>query len=230
MSHPTARIATQKGQVLMTSMMIKILIADDHVLIREGLKKILKAANDIQVVGEAQNAREVFQSVKVELPDVVVLDISLPGKSGLELLKDLKMQYPKLPVLILSMHPEDRFAIRALKAGAAGYVTKETAAEELIKAIRKVFQGRKYVSPSLAEKLAFDLETDTGKPLHENLSDREYQVMCMIASGRTVRQIAKELYLSMSTINTYRARILEKMNMKTDAELIRYAVQNQLVD
>jgi DNA-binding NarL/FixJ family response regulator len=210
--------------------MIKILIADDHVLIREGLKKILKAASDINVVGEAQNAREIFQELKRELVDVAILDISLPGKSGLELLKDLRQQYPKLPVLILSMHPEDRFAIRALRAGAAGYVTKESAAEELIKAIRKVVQGRKYVSPALAEKLAFDLETDTGKPLHENLSDREYQVMCMIASGKTVRQIAKELFLSMSTINTYRARILEKMNMKTDAELIRYAVQNQLVD
>jgi two-component system invasion response regulator UvrY len=209
--------------------MIKILIADDHVLIREGLKKILKAAPDISVVNEAQNAREVFQQVNAEL-DVVVLDISLPGKSGLELLKDLKQQFPKMPVLILSMHPEDRFAIRALKAGAAGYVTKESAADELIKAIRKVVQGRKYVSPGLAEKLAFDLETDTAKPVHENLSDREYQVMCMIASGKTVRQIAAELFLSMSTINTYRARILEKMNMKTDAELIRYAVQNQLVD
>jgi len=209
--------------------MIKILIADDHVLIREGLKKILKAAPDISVVNEAQNAREVFQQVNAEL-DVVVLDISLPGKSGLELLKDLKQQFPKMPVLILSMHPEDRFAIRALKAGAAGYVTKESAADELIKAIRKVVQGRKYVSPGLAEKLAFDLETDTAKPVHENLSDREYQVMCMIAAGKTVRQIATELFLSMSTINTYRARILEKMNMKTDAELIRYAVQNQLVD
>ncbi len=210
--------------------MLRVLIADDHALIREGMKKILKAAQEISVIREAQNAREVIEEVKKGELDVVILDISLPGKSGLELLKDLKEQYPKLPVLILSMHPEDRFAVRALKAGASGYVTKESAVDDLINAIRKVVQGRKYVSPALAEKLAFDLETDTGKPLHEGLSDREYQVMCLIAAGRSVRQIAAELFLSMSTVNTYRARILEKMNMKTDAELIRYAVQNQLID
>ncbi|HSP06032.1 MAG TPA: response regulator transcription factor [Acidobacteriota bacterium] len=210
--------------------MLRILIGDDHALIREGLKKILKAAQDIAVVSEAQNAREVIEEVKKQELDVVILDISLPGKSGLELLKDLKQDYPRLPVLILSMHPEDRFAVRALKAGAAGYVTKESAVEELVKAIRKVVQGRKYVSPALAEKLAFDLETDTGKAPHENLSDREYQVLCLIAVGKSVREIAGELFLSISTVNTYRARILEKMNMKTDAELIRYAVQNQLVD
>lgn len=210
--------------------MVRILIADDHALIREGLKKILKAAQDISVVSEAQNAREVMEEVKKQELDVVILDISLPGKSGLELLKDLKQEYPALPILILSMHPEDRFAVRALKAGAAGYVTKESAVEELVKAIRKVVHGRKYVSPALAEKLAFDLETDTGKPPHENLSDREYQVMCLIAVGKSVREIAGELFLSISTVNTYRGRILEKMNMKTDAELIRYAVQNQLID
>lgn len=210
--------------------MLKVLVADDHALIREGLKKILKTAQEISVIREAQNAREVIEELKKGDLDVVILDISLPGKSGLELLKDLKQYYPKLPVLILSMHPEDRFAVRALKAGASGYVTKESAVDELINAIRKVVQGRKYVSPALAEKLAFDLETDTGKPLHEGLSDREYQVMCLIAAGRSVRQIAAELFLSMSTVNTYRARILEKMNMKTDAELIRYAVQNQLID
>jgi two-component system invasion response regulator UvrY len=209
---------------------LKVLIADDHALIREGLKKILQSAHDISDIREAQNAREVIEEVKKEDLDVVVLDISLPGKSGLELLKDLKQYYPKLPVLILSMHPEDRFAVRALKAGAAGYVTKESAVEELIKAIRKVVQGRKYVSPALAEKLAFDLEADTGRPPHESLSDREYQVLCLIASGKTVREIAGELFLSMSTVNTYRSRILEKMNMKTDADLIRYAVQNHLID
>ena len=210
--------------------MLKVLIADDHALIREGLKKILKTAQEISEVREAGNAREVTEEVKKGDLDVVILDISLPGKNGLELLKDLKQDYPKLPVLMLSMHPEDRFAVRALKSGASGYVTKESAVEELIKAIRKVVQGRRYVSQSLAEKLALDLETDTGKPLHENLSDREYQVLCLIATGKTVRQIAGELFLSMSTVNTYRARILEKMNMKTDAELIRYALQNQLID
>lgn len=210
--------------------MLKVLIADDHALIREGLKKILKTAHDISEVREAGDAREVTEEVKKGDLDVVILDISLPGKNGLELLADLKQDYPKLPVLMLSMHPEDRFAVRAFKAGASGYVTKESAVEELLKAIRKVVQGRKYVSPTLAEKLAFNLETDTGKPLHENLSDREHQVLCLIASGKTVRQIAGELSLSMSTVNTYRARILEKMNMKTDAELIRYALQNQLID
>lgn len=210
--------------------MIKILIADDHVLIREGLRKILKEAPDMSVVSEAQNAREVFERLNENPPDVVVLDISLPGKSGLEVLKDLKQERPDLPVLILSMHPEDRFAVRALKAGAAGYVTKESAAQDLIKAIRKVVQGRKYVSASLAEKLAFDLEASTGKPLHEQLSDREYQVLCMIAAGKAVKEISAELFLSVSTVNTYRARILEKMNMKTDAELIRYAIENQLID
>jgi len=210
--------------------MLKVLNADDHALIREGLKKILKTAQEISEVREAGNAREVTEEVKKGDLDVVILDISLPGKNGLDLLKDLKQDYPKLPVLMLSMHPEDRFAVRALKAGASGYVTKESAVEELIKAIRKVVQGRKYVSQTLAEKLAFNLETDTGKPLHENLSDREYQVLRLIASGKTVRQIAGELFLSMSTVNTYRARIVEKMNMKTDAELIRYALQNQLID
>jgi two-component system invasion response regulator UvrY len=210
--------------------MIKILIGDDHILIREGLKKILKAAADINVVAEASDARGVLDSLKKEEVDVVVLDISLPGKNGIELLKDLKLQNAKLPVLMLSMHPEDRFAVRALKAGASGYITKESAAEELIKAIRKVVQGRKYVSPTLAEKLAFNLDIDTDKPPHESLSDREYEVLCLIATGKSVREIAEQLHLSMSTVNTYRARILDKMKMKTDAELIRYAVQNQLID
>ena len=210
--------------------MLKVLVADDHTLIREGLKKILKTAEDISVVLEAQNAREVIEEIKKENLDVVILDISLPGKSGLELLKDLKKDHPKLPVLILSMHPEERFAIRALKAGASGYVTKESAVEELIKAVRKVVQGKKYVSAGLAEKLALDLGADTEKPPHENLSDREYQILCLIAAGKTIRHIAGELFLSKSTVTTYRMRILEKMNMKTDAELIRYALQNQLID
>ena len=210
--------------------MIKILIGDDHILIREWLKKILKAAADINVVAEASDARGVLEGLKKEDVDVVVLDISLPGKNGIELLKDLKLQNAKLPVLMLSMHPEDRFAVRALKAGASGYITKESAAEELIKAIRKVVQGRKYVSPTLAEKLAFNLDIDTDKPPHESLSDREYEVLCLIATGKSVREIAEQLHLSMSTVNTYRARILDKMKMRTDAELIRYAVQNQLID
>lgn len=210
--------------------MLKVLVADDHTLIREGLKKILKTAEDISIVLEAGNAREVLEQIKKEDLDVVILDITLPGKSGLELLKDLKRDHPRLPVLMLSMHPEERFAIRALKAGASGYVTKESAVEELIKAVRKVVQGKKYVSVGLAEKLAVDLGVGSGKPPHENLSDREFQILCLIASGKTVRQIAAELFLSKSTVTTYRTRILEKMNMKTDAELIRYALQNQLID
>ena len=210
--------------------MTKLLIADDHVLIREGLKKILKEAPDMNVVCEAGDGRELFEGLKKHEVDVVILDISLPGKSGLELLKDIKQDYPQLPVLILSMHPEDRFAVRALKAGAAGYVTKEGAAQELILALRKVIQGRKYVSPTLAEKLATELDLASDRPPHESLSDREYQVLCLIASGKTVKEISGELFLSVSTVNTYRTRILEKMNMKTDAELIRYAIQNHLVD
>ena len=209
---------------------IKILIADDHVLIREGLKKILKAAPDLVVASEAQNAQEVLDSVRKTDVDVVVLDISLPGRSGLEVLKELKQEYPRLPVLILSMHPEDRFATRSLKAGAAGYLTKECATEDLIYAIRRVVKGRKYVSTTLSEKLALQLETDAGKPLHETLSNREYQVLCLIAMGKKAKDIAKDLSLSVNTINTYRARILEKMKMTKDAELIRYALQNRLVE
>ena len=154
----------------------------------------------------------------------------MPGRSGLDVLKEIKQLYPKTPVLVLSMHPEDQFAVRVLKAGAAGYLTKENVPEEMVKAVRKVIGGGKYVSSSLAEKLAFDLQTDTEKPLHESLSDREYQVMCMIASGKTVKEIAEELVLSIKTISTYRTRILEKLNMRTNAELTHYAVKSGLVD
>ena len=210
--------------------MVNVLIADDHVLIREGLKRILKDAPDLKVVGEAQDAREIFECLKKHDIDMVVLDISLPGKSGLEILKDIKQERPAMHVLILSMHPEDRFAVRALRAGAGGYLTKQSAAQELIAAIRKIVQGRKYVSPTLAEQLAVGLDIDTGKPAHEGLSDREYQVLCLIAGGRTIKEIATDLFLSISTINTYRTRILEKMGMRTDAELIRYAVHNHLID
>jgi DNA-binding NarL/FixJ family response regulator len=154
----------------------------------------------------------------------------MPGRSGLDILKELKAERPKLPVLVLSMYPEEQYAIRVLKAGASGYLTKESAPDELVVAMRKVAQGKKYVSPSLAEKLAFDLEMDTTKPLHEMLSDREYQVLCMVASGKTVGEIAENLSLSAKTISTYRARILDKMNMKNNAELTHYAIQNKLVD
>jgi len=212
--------------------MIKILIADDHAVVRRGLKQILTEESDMAVFGEARNAREVLKNVREQDWDIVILDITMPGRSGLDVLKELKRVRPKLPVLVLSMHPEDQYAVRVLKAGAAGYMTKESAPKELVKAVRKVLGGGKYVSPSLAEKLAFDLETETDseKPLHETLSDREYQVMCMIASGKAVKGIAKELYLSVKTISTYRARILKKMKMKTSAELTHYAIKNRLVD
>ncbi|MDZ7260622.1 MAG: response regulator transcription factor [candidate division KSB1 bacterium] len=210
--------------------MIKVLIADDHAIVREGLKRILSETSDMVVADEASTGQEVLDKVWENDYDVVVLDISMPGRSGLDILKQLKSEKPELPVLVLSVHPEEQYAVRVLRAGAAGYLTKESAPDELIAAIRKVSLGRKYVSTSLAEKLAFDLERDAGKPLHETLSDREYQVMCMIAKGKTVKEIAEELSLSVKTISTYRARILEKMNMKTNAQLTHYALQNRLVD
>ncbi len=210
--------------------MINILIADDHALIREGLKKILKKESDMEVLSEARNAQEVFELVKNRKLSIVLLDISMPGVSGLDVLGELKQNYPKLPVLILSMHPEERFAVRALKAGASGYITKDSAVEELVKAIRKVVSGSKYVSPHLAEKLADELEKNSEKPLHETLSDREFQVMLMIAAGKKVSEIAEELSLSISTVNTYRTRILEKMNMQTHVELTRYAIENHLIE
>lgn len=209
--------------------MIKILIADDHAIVRQGLKQTVADQPDMEVAGEARNAQETLKLVREAQFDVVMLDITMPGRSGLEVLKELKSELPKLPVLILSMHSEEQFAVRALKAGAAGYITKQSAPKELIKAIRKVHRGGKYVSPSITETLAFALGIDEEKAAHEKLSDREYQVMCMIAAGRTLKEIADELSLSEKTIGTYRVRVLEKMNMKRNAELIRYAVQNELV-
>ena len=210
--------------------MIRILIADDHTIVREGLKQILAETRDMVVADEARNGQEVFAKVSKNEYDVVLLDISMPGRSGLEVLKQLKGERPKLPVLILSMYSEEQYAMRALRAGASGYMTKESAPDELIEAIRKVSQGRKYVSPSLAEKLAVSLELGEEKPPHEMLSDREYQVMCMIASGKTIKEIAEELSLSVKTISTYRSRILEKLNFKTNAAITHYAVQNRLVE
>ncbi len=210
--------------------MIKILIADDHAIVRQGLQQIVKSSPDMSVVGEAVNGEDALSKIRTEDWDVLVLDISMPGRSGFDILRELKHERPNLPVLVLSMHSEDQFAVRTLKAGAAGYLTKESAPDELVQAIRKVVAGGKYISPSLAEKLAFDLENGSEKPPHETLSDREFQVMRMIASGKTVKEIAEELSLSVKTVSTYRARILEKMDLKTNAELIHYAVQNQLVE
>jgi len=209
--------------------MIKILVADDHTIVREGLKQIVGDVGDMMVADEAGNGQEALAKIREGQYDVVLLDISMPGRSGLEVLKDIRTERPKLPVLILSMHSEEQYAVRALRAGAAGYLTKASAPDELIGAIRKVSRGRKYVTASLAEKLALELDADTRKPPHEMLSDREYQVMLMLASGKSVTEIADELSLSVNTISTYRSRILEKMNMKKNAELTLYAVQNGLV-
>lgn len=210
---------------------MKILIADDHAVVRRGLQQILLDAYESPVFGEATNGQEALDILANEEWDVVILDISMPGRSGLDVLKEIRKHRPNLPVLVLSIHPEDQFAVRVLRAGAAGYMTKETAPEELVNAIAKVIDGGTYVSPSLAEILALDLQRDTSDVLpHIRLSDREYEVMLMIASGKSVSEIADELSLSVKTISTYRARILEKVHMKSNAELTRYAITHGLVE
>jgi two-component system invasion response regulator UvrY len=205
------------------------MVADDHAIVREGLKQILAETPDIVVGGEAGNAQEVLEHVRNDEWDLVLLDIAMPGRGGLDILKQLRGERPELPILMLSMYPEEQYAVRALKAGACGYLTKASAPEELIAAIRKVSQGRRYVSSSLAERLAVYLETDADKPVHELLSDREYQIMVMIASGKTVTQIADELSLSVKTISTHRARTLKKLGMNNNAEITYYAVKHDLV-
>ncbi len=210
--------------------MVKILIADDHIIVRKGLKQIISETSDMVVADEASNGQEVLDKVRKNGFDMILLDISMPGRTGLDILRELKTEKPKLPILVLSMYPEEQYAVRVLRAGASGYLTKESAPDELIAAIRKVSLGKKYVTPSVAERLAFDLDVDSEKPLHETLSDREYQVLCLIASGKTVGEIADKLSLSAKTISTYRARILEKMNMKNNAELTHYAIQHKLVE
>jgi len=210
--------------------MIRIIIADDHPIVRAGMKQIISEASDLMVADEASDGHKLLNKIKKENFDVVILDITMPHMDGLDVLKQLKIEKPKLPVIILSIHPESQYALRVLKAGASGYVTKTSAPDELINAIRKVYRGGKYISPSIAEKLAFQLDANFEEMPHEALSDREYQVLCMLASGKTVTEIAEELALSVKTISTYRSRILEKMKMKNSAELMHYAIQNQLVD
>lgn len=213
----------------MKTSQIKILVVDDHSIVREGLKQILADSADMVVAGEASTAQEVLQKVRVGGYDMIIMDISLPDRNGLEALEQVKLINPKIPVLILSMHAEEQYATRAFKAGASGYLTKESASDQLIAAIHKVAQGGKYVSPSLAEKLVFELVKDSQKPLHEILSDREMQVLCLLASGKTLTEVSQSLCLSVKTVSTHRARILEKMGMRNNAELIRYAIQNKLV-
>ena len=208
---------------------MKILITDDHAVVRSGLKGILAEEFTRAQFGEAGSAQEALDKVWKENWDVVVLDITMPGRSGLEVLKEIKKSRPKLPVLVLSMHPEDQFAVRLLKIGASGYMTKESAPQELVGAVKKVVAGGRYVSPSLAEKMASYLAIDVQTPPHERLSDREFLVLRLIASGKTPTAIAKELGLSVKTISTYRMRILEKMSMANNAELTHYAIQNNLI-
>ena len=209
--------------------MMRILIADDHAVVRKGLRQILEEASDIVVGGEASNGREVLEKIRAGGWDALVLDITMPGQTGLEVLKEVKQEAPRLPVLMLSMHAQEQYAARVLKAGASGYLPKESAPEELIKAIRKVCSGGKYVSADQAEKLIYLFDNTGDKAPHELLSDREFEVLRAIASGRTVSQIAAEVHLSVKTVSTYRARILEKMRMKTNAELTTYSVRNGLV-
>ena len=209
---------------------MKILLTDDHVVVRQGLKLILQDHFKRAHFGEARNAQEAIDSVYRNGWDVVVLDINMPGRGGLETLKEIKRMKPKLPVLILSMNPEDQFAVRMLKAGAAGYLTKESAGNELVGAIEKVVNGGRYISPSLAERMASYLDMDVQKAPHERLSDREFLILRMIASGKTVSQIGRELSLSVKTISTYRTRLLQKMDMKNNAELTHYAMQKSLVE
>ena len=209
--------------------MTKILIADDHPVVRAGLKELLSGAFGKLTFTEAKTAQETIEMASKEEWSLVILDVSMPGRSGIDILSDLKRAQPKLPALVLSMHPEEQFARRALKAGASAYMTKETVPEELVKAVRKVLAGGRYVSAALAEKLASDLREGTNLTPHEILSDREFQILQMIASGKTVTNIAEELALSVKTVSTYRARVLEKTGMRNNAELIRYAIENHLV-
>jgi two-component system, NarL family, invasion response regulator UvrY len=210
--------------------MIRVLIADDHAVVRQGLKQIISTTKDIKVTAEAANGQEVLDRIWKENFDVIVLDIKMPGRDGVDVLKQIKTHKPKLPVLVFSMHPEEQYAVRVLKAGASGYLTKDADPEEMLKAIRVAAQGRKYVTPTLAEQLANGVSLDSDKPPHEALSDREYQVMRMIAGGKTVTEIAEELALSVKTVSSYRTRLLAKLQLKNNAELTHYVLSRNLIE
>jgi len=210
--------------------MTRILLVDDHPIVRQGIRQVLSSAFEKSEVGEAANAEQGLNEVRETDWDVMVLDISLPGESGLDLLKDLKREKPHLPILVLSIHPPEQFARRAINAGALGYLTKDSAPTELVKAVSEVIAGRLYVTPAIMDQIASSAAFDSQRHPHEGLSDREYQVLRMIASGLTVTQVAARLHLSVKTISTYRARVLEKMKMKTTAELMHYGIQHGLID
>ncbi len=214
---------------MLNTRLMRILIVDDHAVLRRGLKETLIEEFPDAEFGEAEDGPQTLRLITKKKWDVVVLDIAMPGMSGLDVLKNIKNLRPNLPVLVLSMYPEDQYAMRCLKAGASGYLTKETASEELVKAVKKVRTGGKYISNTLGEALAFRVADGHEGPLHEKLSDREYQVMLMLASGKTVSEIAEELSLSKQAISTYRSRLLAKMEMKTNADLMRYCMENKLV-
>ncbi len=210
--------------------MIRVLIADDHAIVRQGLKQILSETEDLLVAGEADDGAEALLLARQTPWDVYLLDVSMPNRNGIDTLKQLKKEFPRLPVLILSMHPEEHYAVRALKAGAAGYLTKQSAPDQLVTAIRQVAQGRKFVSAAVAAELADAISTTDDKLPHERITDREYQVLTLIASGKTLTQIADALNLGVATVSTYRARLLEKMGLRNTAELIRYGLEHGLVD
>jgi len=209
--------------------MINIMIADDHSVVRRGIKQILSEETDLQVTGEASNSEEIFGQLDNINWDLLILDITMPGKSGLDILLDLKKMKPEMKVLILSMHPEEEIALRALKTGADGYLNKDSVPGELIRAIRKVTGGGKYISSNLAETLIFSTGKESSKQPHEELSEREFQVLCLLASGHSLTQIADKFSLSVKTISTYRSRILEKMNLKSNVDITHYAIKHKLV-
>jgi DNA-binding NarL/FixJ family response regulator len=211
--------------------MIKIIIADDHSVVRRGIKEILSASNNFNIVGEATSGEELLELLSKQVCEVVIMDISMPGRSGLDVLNDIKKFYPSVRCLVLSVHPEEKYGLRVIKSGADGYLTKESAPEELIKALDKINEGGKYLSPGLTDKIVDEITRDqTTAPLHSKLSDREYEIFLLLAEGKPVSEIASKFFLSVHTVSTYRGRILEKMNMKTNADLTYYAVKNKLIE
>ncbi|MCD4786228.1 MAG: response regulator transcription factor [Candidatus Eremiobacteraeota bacterium] len=210
--------------------MIRIFIADNYAIVREGLKQILKDNEDMFVIAEAENAWEALKKLKLGGFDVIILDIKLPGIGGVEALKKIKAINPDIPILVLCVYPEEQYALRSIKAGASGYIKKDCSPEELIRAIRKIYKGKKYVSPAFTEKLLETIDAGHKRPLHQNLSDREFQVLCLISRGNTLSEIADELSLSIKTISTYKSRVIRKMGFKNNVELIKYAIENKLIE